>query len=205
MSDKKKRKCIELLGSEEGIDAIALVEFPAIEVDFQYFASEKTNLSFAKADMEKHILSGPAMIPDKLIRRYYPGTNEEYDGWFSKETVKKTSEKYLIKGKQAATNIEHELPVDDVTVVESWIVEDPAKDKAAFLGYDVPQGTWMISMKVNNDDVWNKLVKGGEVKGFSIEGAFVRKFAKVSEPVEETDPDLELLNKIIDLVKNIDE
>ena len=178
MPDKKKRKCKELLVSDEGIDAIALVEFPAIEIDFQYFATEKMNVTFAKADMEKHILTGPAMVPDKLIYRYDPLTNEEYDVWFSKETVKQISEKYLLEGKQSSTNIEHEVPINDVTIVESWIVEDPSKDKAAVLGYDVPVGTWMVSMKVNNDEVWNNLVKEGEVKGFSIEGSFVEKFAK---------------------------
>ena len=205
MPDKKKRKCIELLESEEGIDAIALVEFPAIEVDFQYFASEKMNVTFAKADMEKRILTGPAMIPDKLIYRYDPRTNEEYDVWFSKETVRSIAEKYLIEGKQASTNIEHNTSIGDVTVVESWIVEDPAKDKAAVLGYDIPQGTWMISMKVNNDDVWNKLVKEGEVKGFSIEGSFVDKFAKISEVSIDIESDESLLENIINILKEIDE
>lgn len=202
--EKKKRKCIELLESEEGIDAIALVEFPAIEVDFQYFASEKSNVTFAKINEEKHIVTGPAMIPDKLIYRYDPQTNEEYDVWFSKDTVKKISEKYLIEGKQAATNIEHETPVENVTLVESWIVEDPKLDKAVALGYDVPVGTWMVSLKVNNDDVWNELVKQGEVKGFSIEGSFVEKFSKFNEEIT-VDPDEEILKQIKNLLENIDE
>ena len=48
-------------------------------------------------------------------------------------------------------------------------------DKSTNYGFNLPQGTWMISMKVNNDEIWNK-VKLGEVKGFSIEGYFADKY-----------------------------
>jgi hypothetical protein len=61
-----------------------------------------------------------------------------------------------------------------MSVVESWIVEGK-NDKSTNYGFNLPQGTWMISMKVNNDEVWNK-VKLGEVKGFSIEGYFADKY-----------------------------
>ena len=40
---------------------------------------------------------------------------------------------------------------------------------------ELPIGTWMVSMKVNNDDVWENYVKTGKVKGFSIEGYFTDK------------------------------
>lgn len=175
---KKKRKCIELLVSDEGIDGIALVHDPAIEVDFLYFGNQKMNVSLAKIDNEKHIITGPFMIPDKKIYRYDPVTNEEYDVWFSKDTVRKIAEQYMIKKKQSSTNIEHEFPIDDVTIVEAWIVEDPEIDKAKYLGYSVSDGTWFGSMKVNNDEVWEDVVKKGKVKGFSIEGSFVEKFSK---------------------------
>ena len=55
------------------------------------------------------------------------------------------------------------------------IIEDEKLDKSRKYGFDLPKGTWMISMKVNNDEVWNK-VKAGEVKGFSIEGYFADKY-----------------------------
>ena len=178
MEKKKKRKCIELLANEEGIDAIALVHDPAIEVDFLYFGTQKSNVSLARVDNEKHLITGAFMIPDKLIYRYDPQTNEEYDVWFSKDTVRKISEQYMINERQSSTNIEHEVPIEDVTIVESWIVEDTEMDKSKFLGYDLPVGTWFGTMKVNNQEVWDKLVKEGEVKGFSIEGSFVEKFSK---------------------------
>jgi hypothetical protein len=70
--------------------------------------------------------------------------------------------------------------------VESWIIEDEQKDKSKLYGFDLPKGTWMISMKVNNDEVWND-VKEGKVKGFSIEGYFADKFEMSAEEDEATE------------------
>ena len=57
-------------------------------------------------------------------------------------------------------------------VFESWIVEDPKTDKAnTVYGYDVPKGTWMVKMKVEDKETW-KRIKNGELKGFSVEGSF---------------------------------
>lgn len=196
---EKKLKVKELLIDDEtGVEAIALVEMPAIEVDFLKFNNEKENITFAKTDVEKQIITGPAMIPDKMIYRFDSYTNEEYYVYFTKETVEKISQRYLIEQKQGNVNLEHADPISDVSLIESWIVADPEKDKAAALGYTVPVGTWMISMKVNNKDVWDNLVKTETVKGFSIEGYFVQRFAKDTHPDEAT------LNRIIEILKNVD-
>jgi hypothetical protein len=79
-----------------------------------------------------------------------------------------------------------------MSVVESWIVEDTEKDKTAKYEMSVPVGTWMISMKVNNDDIWEK-VKLGEVKGFSIEGYFADKL-EMSEYENKYNQILKILN-----------
>ena len=49
--------------------------------------------------------------------------------------------------------------------------------KSRKYGLNMPVGTWMVSMKVNNEDVWKDYVKTGKVKGFSIEGYFTDKVA----------------------------
>ena len=72
-----------------------------------------------------------------------------------------------------------------MSVVESWIVEDEKKDKSALYNLSVPKGTWMVSVKVNNDDVWNEFVKTGKVKGFSIEGYFSDNAQRPKEQIEE--------------------
>jgi len=174
MKKKKTLPCRQFLleGSAE-IDIISLVKRPAIEMGFLAFASEPeiehTPIKFT-VDEEQRIITGPALIPDKLIYRIDPTDGTEYNGYFSADTVKAISEQYLAKHKQSNVNIEHEDMVDDICLSESWLVLDTKNDKSNVLGFSVPPMTWMVSMKVNNEDVWNELVKTGEVSGFSIEG-----------------------------------
>jgi phage head maturation protease len=66
-------------------------------------------------------------------------------------------------------------------------------DKSKEYGFSLPKGTWMISMKVNNDDIWQK-VKAGEIKGFSIEGYFADKVQMTSNNKKIIEQLKELLN-----------
>ena len=162
---------IELFIDEEnevsGIDAISVVENPAIEEDF--IALKNQEFKLAEVDKEKRILLGAALVPNKPI--YRQSGDESYYIYFSRETVKKASELFFIKGNQSRSTLEHDIPLNGLTVVESWIVESE-KDKSRHYNMDVPVGTWMISMKVENDDIWNNYVKTGKVSGFSIEAYF---------------------------------
>ncbi len=153
-----------------GIEAISVVESPAIEEDF--IALKNQEFKLAEVDKEKRILMGAALIPNKPI--YRRSGEDEYYIYFSKDTVRKASELFFIKGNQNNSTLEHNMPLTGLTAVESWIVEGE-KDKTRHYGLDVPVGTWMVSMKVHNDDVWNNYVKTGKVKGFSIEGYFADK------------------------------
>ena len=176
-------KIVELILDEDqeysGIEAISIVERPAIEEDFIALKDEEVKL--AELDTEKRILLGALLIPNKPILR--KGDDDDYYIYFSRETVKKASELYLMEGNQNNATLEHKMEVNNLTVVESWIVDDPQMDKSKLYGLTPPEGTWMISMKVNNDEVWNEYVKSGKVKGFSIEGYFADK-AKIENSVE---------------------
>lgn len=167
-----------------GVEAISLVEFPAIELNFLKFkkASPKARVTMAQVDTERRLVVGPAMVPNKLIYRVDEKTGEEYHVYFTRETVRKAAYEYLKANRQHNATVEHEVSVQGVTLVESWIVEGP-HDKALHLGYDVPPGTWMAALRVDNDDVW-ALVKEGAVKGFSIEGWFMERMAAHAEPVQ---------------------
>ena len=156
-----------------GIEAISVVESPAIEEDF--IALKNQEFKFAEVNKEKRILMGAALIPNKPI--YRKSGDNEYYIYFSKETVRKASELFFIKGNQNNSTLEHNVALTGLTAVESWIVEGE-KDKSRHYGLDVPVGTWMVSMKVHNDDVWENYVKTGKVKGFSIEGYFSDKLEK---------------------------
>tara|TARA_B110000305_G_scaffold232054_1_gene286408 strand:+ start:142 stop:1050 length:909 start_codon:yes stop_codon:yes gene_type:complete len=163
-----------------GIEAISVVENPAIESDF--VALKQQEFKLAEVDKEKRILMGAALIPNKPI--YRQSGEQEYYIYFSQATVRKASELFFINGNQNNTTLEHELQLKGLTAVESWIVESE-QDKSRMYDLNVPMGTWMVSMKVNNDDVWKK-VKAGEVKGFSIEGYFADKLERPNEPVKQS-------------------
>ena len=164
---------VELFIDEEdaiGIEAISVVESPAIEEDF--IALKNQEFKLAEVDKEKRILMGAALIPNKPI--YRRNEDNEYYIYFSQATVRKASELFLINGNQNNSTLEHQVPLTGLSVVESWIVESE-QDKTRHYDMEVPIGTWMVSMKVLNDDVWNDYVKTGKVKGFSIEGYFADK------------------------------
>jgi TusA-related sulfurtransferase len=165
---------VELILDEEdaiGIEAISVVESPAIEEDF--IALKNQEFKLAEVDKEKRILMGAALIPNKPI--YRRNEDNEYYIYFSRDTVRKASELFFINGNQNKSTLEHQMPLTGLSVVESWIVEDKEKDKTRMYDMEMPLGTWMVSMKVLNDDIWNNYVKTGKVKGFSIEGYFADK------------------------------
>lgn len=171
-------KIVELILDETqdmaGIEAISIVENPAIEEDFVALKSDE--LKLAEIDKEKKILMGPLLIPNKPI--YRKNEQGDYYIYFSRNTVEKASQLYLQKGNQNNSTLEHQHELNGLTLVESWLVEDKIHDKSKKYGMDVPLGTWMGAVKVNNDEVWNEYVKTGKVKGFSIEGYFADKMER---------------------------
>jgi len=181
---------------ESGIEAISIVESPAIESDFVALKSDEVKL--AEVDTEKKILMGALLIPNKPIYRKTEG--EEYYIYFSKDTVLKASQRYLTNGYQGNSTLEHSDNLQGLTLVESWIVEDDKFDKSRKYDMNVPIGTWMGTVKVNNEEVWNDYVKTGKVKGFSIEGFFADKIKASEMKKEEQEADL-LLSKITSIVK----
>lgn len=180
---KKATKIVELViddnNEQLAIDAISLVSDPAIDVEMIYMSKDKANITLAKVDEDKRLIISPALIPDKSIYRFNQETGEEYYVYFSKETVKKASEAYLKYNNQSSATLEHNNRISGVHTVESWIITNPDMDKSNLYGYDLPAGTWMVSMRVENDDVW-QLVKDKTVKGLSIEGYYVDKMEAMS-------------------------
>ena len=165
----EKRKVVKCVIDEEGrlgITAMGLVDAPAIEEN--WIALSKVQLS--AVNDERRMLYGPALIPDKEILRY-DDKGEPYYVYFEKETVQKVAHQFFKKNLQHTTNLQHEIPVTGVTVVESWLKEGK-NDKSIELGLpDLPDGTWFIGTKVDEEHVWND-VKEGKIKGYSIEGFF---------------------------------
>jgi hypothetical protein len=193
-------KIYELLLDENdlllsGVNAISIVENPAIQSDFIALADQKPIL-LAEVDKDRQILMGAALIPDKPI--YRKDGDEEYYVYFSKETIAKTAEAFFRNNNQNNATLEHAEVLDNMTVFESWIVEDPEFDKSKKYGLEVPAGTWMVSMKVDDKDVWDNYVKDNKVFGFSIEGKFANVLRKESSDMNFSD---QVLDGTLELIK----
>ena len=153
----------------KGVFAISLVNAPATEETFIAMAKQDKIVKFAKVDEEQRILMGLVLQPEQLIYRVDEDGNE-FEMFFSAETIKDFSQNFFQSGFQLNSKLEHDEPIEGVTFVESWLVEDPKVDKSAAFGLEYPKGSWLVSMKVDNDDIWNNYIKTGELKGFSIDG-----------------------------------
>ena len=175
---------IELFIDEEskddGIYAISLVEFPAIEENFVALSQHK--VEFKTLDEDKRIVVGLALVPNKKI--YRRRKDYEYNIVFSDETVRKASELYLKSLKNNNTTLEHQSLTSGVSVIESWIVEDERMDKSNLYGLNASKGSWVVTMKVDNDNVWDD-IKKKRYLGLSIEGIFSDKVDLSNDKTEE--------------------
>ena len=133
-------------------------------------------------------------MPNKPIFRM--DGEEEFYVYFSENTIRKASDMFFQKAKQNNATLEHEVGINGLTVVESWIIEDETHDKSRKYGMELPVGTWMVSMKVNNPEIWDGFVKTGKVKGFSIEGYFVDKLNMSSQSFTDED-EITMLTAIV--------
>lgn len=171
---------IEDMETDE-VFAISLVESPAIESDFVYFNKEEVR--FAQVDDEKRMLIGPILIPDKKILRI-DGEGNPYHVFFTKETVKRLAENYLMKKYTDSATLEHgDRKIKGVHLVQSWI-KDGKLDKSNNYGMNLPEGSWVGMFKITDDKLWNQYIKTGKVQGFSIEGLFGHQLVKASQEID---------------------
>lgn len=162
---------LTLQDDTDEVFAVSFVADPAIERDFVYL--NKAEVRFQSIDDDKHLVAGPLLIPDKKILRL-DESNQPYYVYFTSDTIEQIAQKYLSKKYNDSVTYEHATPVKDVSLVESWVVASPTKDKSNIYGFTMPKGTWFGVFKVNNPNLWAD-VKAGKVKGFSIEGEFEHK------------------------------
>lgn len=161
---------------------------------------EKMNFSETKMvfalDEEKKMIIGAAMVPNKMIIRYDEVGNPYYV-YFSKESIKRMAAKFLKEKRTDEASIEHDgkkLGSEKVFITESWVSEDPIYDKSHKYGFNLPSGSWFVSMKINDDKVW-KMIKEKSLNGFSVEGLFAEKSVFSKEDNQ--------INKITQILKSI--
>jgi hypothetical protein len=155
---------------------------------------------FAEEQKMKQLIAGPILIPDKMIYRYDKNLKEDYYVYFSKQTTERIAYKYLRDKNQSNLNIEHNpnKTLDDVYLVESWIITDPKNDKSNQFGYELPEGTWFGIVKVKDEELFQKYVESGQTKGFSLEGYFESKLVKFYN--SKIDVDTYILSEIEKLI-----
>lgn len=191
-------KIVELILDEEneqsGVFAISLVDQPAIEENFIMLSKE--NVEFATVSEERRIVLGAALVPNKMILRKDKDTGELYYVYFTKETIAKTAEKFFKQKLQDQSTLQHAIPLEGVTAIEAWIVEDEVHDKTRKYNLNYPVGSWVVASKIYNDEVWENYVKTGKVMGYSIEGNY-------REAVEMSELDVEqlVLETLLDELK----
>jgi hypothetical protein len=158
----------KLTDDVEGLQAIALVDRPAIGVNYQAFDTQK----FEVINEEQRIVMGAAMIPNLPI--YRRDERGEYYAVFKKDTIKALVQKYFKESKQGSFNEQHDQfkILDGVYVYQSFITDEKLGISAP-RGFDnIADGTWFIAAKVENDEAWAKVKEDGLLKGFSVEGIF---------------------------------
>lgn len=190
-------------GKSEGVYALSVVENPAMEDMWIALSEHPQKVELATVDEEKRLLLGAALIPNKRIYRNIDG-NEFYIT-FSENTIEKLAHTFFKNQHNNNSSLEHEVKLNGMSVVEGWIVQDPSNDKSNAYGKTYEKGTWVTMMKVDNDDVWQK-VKKGEVKGFSIDALLSLKPLELSKnlktEIEMTEEvQKSIVDKVIDGVK----
>jgi cell division septation protein DedD len=188
------------VGMDSETYAISLVEEPAIESDFVALSKEdEEKVQVLLESNEKHMVYGAALIPEKDI--YRNNGEQEYYINFSKESIEKMSQEFMKEYRQFEVKTDHDEIANEVCVVESWLVSDAYKDKSNALGINVPEGTWMIGMKVNNIETWDR-IKAGELKGFSVESVVsLEEFSKQNVNNMEIEANEMFWTKLVNVLK----
>ena len=164
-----------------GVQIMSIVDRPAVKVNFLKFSDDEYKEKIIQQkfnfDDDKHIITGPAMIPDMPIFR--KNTAEEFYVSFDSETINAIAEKFMQQQRTMSVNLNHDIPVNDCIIIESYFINRERGIIPEEFN-DLPDNTWMISMKINDDAVWNS-IKNNELNGFSVEGLFVLEEIETSE------------------------
>jgi hypothetical protein len=189
--------------SQVNIDG-AQVADEAMSVHLGYHGSMPYGQAFKKqyfASEDEKIIVGPVAIPNKeIIRKHEDGPEKGQAYWvkFSPEVVRKMAEKFMREDRNNQTNILHDADAPAKSyVMESWIVENPEDKANSKYGFNVPEGTWMVKMRVQDPAIW-KEIKAGKLNGFSLEGNFMD-----AKDYEAYQKDRDLYNKVIKILKSI--
>ena len=149
---------------------VSLVDEPAVESEFVYMSKQDGRKEYVSLETaEKHMVYSATLIPDKPIYRNLDG--EEFDVIFTAAAIERMAKNFMKSGFNHEWSLDHDgQSVSGLTAVECWIKTDMEKDKSVAIGLDpeLPVGSWVLGLSVDNPDVWKK-IKDGTWHGFSVE------------------------------------
>ena len=151
---------------ELNMSCISLVTDPAVEKDFECFSKNKKPMNFSITDQEKHCITGVAIRADVPIYRYSPDMGEYYVR-FTKETIEQIVYKYSKQNLWNSVSLEHSGQNIDSAVMVEFFIKSPSKCPEGF--QDVEDGSLMVTYKITDNDLWDKVKNSDEINGFSIE------------------------------------
>ena len=164
-----------LISSEDdGIVTISLVDEPAVESDFVCFAKDAGKQLFALKDSAERLITGCLMKADTPIYRNDNGY--EYYIVFSKKTIQTMAQKMLADSTFKNIDTQHNgelLPQGALTLMEVYVKDSNKGIDPNFV--DVPDGSLMVTFKVNDESIWQECANGDYLNGFSLEGFFETK------------------------------
>lgn len=167
-----------------GMEKISLVDDPAMESDFQFFANEEDRFKFSVQNEEQRHIFGVIIRADHPVLRL-SAEGFPYYITFSKETIKTIVQKYFREGRQNNFNLMHTpgTDVDSVEMLQAFIKDkDRGIDPKGF--EDIEDGSLFGEFKVLDDTIWED-IKAGKFKGFSMEI-----FYDIEIPLEEEEEQL---------------
>ena len=169
--------------TDEGLQLVSIVEDPAVVESFLKFSDEPVKLIFASNE-EQHIISGVSLLADTPIYRC-DEFNNGYYVVFTKETIKQLVEKYNKENKTNITSLQHNgQPISDCIMIESYFI-DKQRGICPNEFSHCPDGSWITSYKVTNDELWNEIKTSGTLNGFSVEISCQLEPAKDGQHLEE--------------------
>ena len=157
---------IDTESEDLNMSCISLVTDPAVEKDFECFSKNNKPMQFSITNSEKHCITGVAIRADVPIYRYSPDKGEYYVR-FSKETIEQIVYKYSKQNLWNSVSLEHSgQNIDSAVMVEFYL---KSENKCPIGFEDVEDGSLMVTYKITDENLWDKVKNSDEINGFSIE------------------------------------
>lgn len=175
--------------SDAKISFVSLVDKAANKKQFLITkATEEGKKNFVtkgriiKADTDSHFVTGIV---------YEPMVEDSQGNYMTEDEITKAA--YWFAKNANSVDIQHcFVKCEDVAVVESYI----AKCDMEIEGQAVKKGTWLMTVEVTNDELWDAVQKG-EITGFSMGGVGVYSEEDVDlSSIEKADEPKGLLKKL---------